>query len=254
MDTVEQSGNGTEPVPVAALVESLLFVADEPVTVERLAEALEVDVAAVEAVLAEMSANGAYRGVRLQRKGDRVQLVTRAEAAPYIERFMGLDTAGRLSQAALETLAIVAYRQPCTRTQIESVRGVNCDGVLSTLLAKGLIEVSGRLETVGHPIQYSTTFAFLQHFGLDSLEGLPPLESTQTPTLVEPDQGESSQEPEGRPSQQPESPPSQQLTGAPYTPAFPAEPPQATDTPPAAGSQPQDPHGDSSPPLPSGSE
>jgi segregation and condensation protein B len=175
-------------IPLFALVESLLFVADEPVTVERLAEALEVKTDAVEAVLQEMSTNGAYRGVRLQRKGDRVQLVTRPEAAAYVERFMGLDTAGRLSQAALETLAIVAYRQPCTRVQLESVRGVNCDGVLKTLLTKGLIEETGRLDTVGHPIQYATTFAFLQHFGLNSLDELPPLEPAQTPTLVEPEE------------------------------------------------------------------
>jgi len=173
--------------PLSALVEGLLFVADEPVTVERLAEALEVETAAIEAALNEMSADGANRGVRLQRKGDRVQLVTRPEAAAYVERFMGLESSGRLSQAALETLSIVAYRQPCTRAQIEAVRGVNCDSVLANLLGKGLIEESGRLETVGHPFLYSTTFAFLQHFGLRGLDELPPLEPTQTPTLVEPD-------------------------------------------------------------------
>jgi len=173
--------------PLAALVEGLLFVADEPVTVARLAEALEVEMDAVEAALNEISTDGANRGVRLQRKGDRVQLVTRPEAAAYIERFMGLESSGRLSQAALETLSIIAYRQPCTRAQIEAVRGVNCDSVLGNLLSKGLIEESGRLETVGHPFLYSTTFAFLQHFGLRSLDELPPLEPMQTPTLVEPD-------------------------------------------------------------------
>jgi segregation and condensation protein B len=134
-----------------------------------------------------MSADGENRGVRLQRKGDKVQLVTRPETAAYVERFMGLEHTGRLSQAALETLAIIAYRQPCTRAQIEVVRGVNCDGVLSTLLTKGLIEEMGRLETVGHPFLYGTTFAFLQHFGLKGLGDLPPLEPTQTPTLVEPE-------------------------------------------------------------------
>ena len=174
-------------IPLPALVEGLLFVADEPVTVARLAQALEVETDAVEAALNEISADGVNRGVRLQRKGDRVQLVTRPEAAAYIERFMGLENSGRLSQAALETLSIVAYRQPCTRAQIEVVRGVNCDSVLRNLLSKGLIEESGRQETVGHPFLYSTTFAFLQHFGLRSLDELPPLEPMQTPTLVEPD-------------------------------------------------------------------
>ena len=170
-----------------ALVESLLFVADEPVTIERLAQALEASEEAVEAALQAMSADGENRGVRLQRKGDKVQLVTRPETAAYVERFMGLEHTGRLSQAALETLAIIAYRQPCTRAQIEAVRGVNCDGVLSTLLTKGLIEEMGRLETVGHPFLYGTTFAFLQHLGLKGLDDLPPLEPTQTPTLVEPE-------------------------------------------------------------------
>jgi len=174
-------------IPLPALVEGLLFVADEPVTVARLAQAIEVDEDAVEAALNEISADGINRGVRLQRKGERVQLVTRPEAAAYIERFMGLENSGRLSQASLETLSIVAYRQPCTRAQIEVVRGVNCDSVLRNLLSKGLIEESGRQETVGHPFLYSTTFAFLQHFGLRSLDELPPLEPMQTPTLVEPD-------------------------------------------------------------------
>lgn len=168
-------------------MESLLFVADEPVEIERLAEALEVREDAIEAALQEMSADGAHRGVRLQRKGDRVQLVTRPEAAAHIERFMGLEKSGRLSQAALETLSIIAYRQPCTRAQIEAVRGVNSDSVIANLLTKGLVEEVGRMETVGHPFLYGTTFSFLQHFGLERLEDLPPLEPTQTPTLVEPE-------------------------------------------------------------------
>ncbi len=182
----EQSLKEKQP-SLPALVESLLFVADEPVEIERLAEALEVREDAVEAALQEMSADGANRGVRLQRKGDRVQLVTRPEAAAHVERFMGLEKSGRLSQAALETLSIIAYRQPCTRAQIEAVRGVNSDSVLANLLVKGLVEEVGRMETVGHPFLYSTTFSFLQHFGLKSLDELPPLEPTQTPTLVEPE-------------------------------------------------------------------
>jgi segregation and condensation protein B len=186
MTTDEQSPQ-EQSLPLSALVESLLFVADEPVTVARLAQALEVNADAVESALRELSADGAGRGVRLQRKGDKVQLVTRPEAAEHIERFLGLETTARLSQAALETLAIIAYRQPCTRAQIEAVRGVNCDSVLKNLLTKGLVEETGRLETVGHPIQYATTFAFLQHFGLKSLDDLPPLEPAQTPTLTEPD-------------------------------------------------------------------
>ena len=185
--TLDDQSSQEKQYTLPALVESLLFVADEPVEVATLAQVLEIDMSAVEAALSVLSSDGIQRGMRLQRKGDKVQLVTRPEAAAYVEKFLGLEKSGRLSQAALETLAIIAYRQPCTRAQVEIVRGVNCDGVLSTLLTKGLIEEIGRLDTVGHPFQYGTTFAFLQHFGLKSLDDLPPLEATQTPTLVEPE-------------------------------------------------------------------
>ena len=185
--TLDEQSLKEKQLSLPALVESLLFVADEPVEIERLAEALQVPEDAIKTALQEMSADGANRGVRLQRKGDRVQLVTRPEAAEHIERFMGLEKSGRLSQAALETLSIIAYRQPCTRAQIEAVRGVNSDSVIANLLTKGLVEEVGRLDTVGHPFVYGTTFSFLQHFGLERLEDLPPLEPTQTPTLVEPE-------------------------------------------------------------------
>lgn len=174
----------SESLPLTALVESLLFVSGEPVPVSRIAQALEVGVDQVEEVLAELktvSNNGASRGVVLQRKGDKVQLTTRPESAPYIERFLGLSLTSRLSKPALETLAIIAYQQPVTRPEIEMVRGVNCDGVIQTLLSKGLIEEVGRLETAGRPIQYGTTFAFLQYFGLRSLDDMPPLKVDEPP-------------------------------------------------------------------------
>lgn len=157
------------------LVESLLFVADEPVTAARLAAALGVEVSEVDGALAELGQRLQGRGVRLQQKGDRVQLATVPEAAAAIERFLGLEVSPRLSPAALETLAMIAYRQPITRTQLEAVRGVNCDGVLRTLLSRGLIEEQGRLEAVGRPILYGTTFEFLQYFGLAQLDQLPAL-------------------------------------------------------------------------------
>ena len=169
----------TQPVvpsePLAMLVESLLFVADEPVTAARLAAALGVELTQVETAIAELSVNLQRRGIRLQQKGDRVQLATMPEAAAAIERFLGLEVSPRLSPAALETLAMIAYRQPMTRTQLEAVRGVNCDGVLRTLLSRGLIEEQGRLEAVGRPILYGTTFEFLQYFGLTQLQQLPAL-------------------------------------------------------------------------------
>jgi segregation and condensation protein B len=171
------SNNTSSPLTLAATVESLLFVADAPVSVSHLAEALERDERDVEAVLQTLAEGYAGRGVRLQRKGNRVQLVSAPESAPAVERFLGLSQSGKLSAAALEALAIVAYEQPVTRPQIEAIRGVSSDGVLRTLLSKGLIEEVGRLETVGHPVLFGTTFEFLQYFGLSSLGELPPLET-----------------------------------------------------------------------------
>jgi segregation and condensation protein B len=165
---------------LAASVEGLLFVADAPVSVGCLSEALQVTSGQVEQALAELEAACANRGLRLQRAGSRVQFTTAPEVAPYVERFLGLEARTRLSRAALETLAIVAYRQPITRPEIESIRGVGSDSVLRTLLSVGLIEEVGRAPTVGRPILYGTTFEFLQHFGLCSLDELPPLEESPT--------------------------------------------------------------------------
>jgi segregation and condensation protein B len=184
-ETLEQAGrrrgdpcgssNGDAP-SLVALLESLLFVADGPVTVGRLARTLEAKPGEVEAALVTLRDACADRGVRLQRAGERVQLVSVPEAASYIERFLGLELHSRLSPAALESLAIVAYRQPVTRAQVEAVRGVNSDSVLRTLVSKGLIEEVGRMDTVGRPILYGTTFEFLQFFGLGTLDDLPLLE------------------------------------------------------------------------------
>lgn len=158
---------------LASLIESLLFVADRPVTVESLAAALEVSIEEVESALAELPARYEGRGIRLQRQGGRVQLASAPEAGPYVERFLGLEAFTRLSGAALETLSIVAYRQPVTRAQIEAIRGVNSDGVLRSLVRRGLLEESGRAETAGRPILYGTTFDFMQQFGLQSTHDLP---------------------------------------------------------------------------------
>lgn len=161
---------------IKSLVESLLFVADEPVAIERLAAAISAERGAVESALRELSEEYEQRGLRLQHKEERVQIVTAPDAAPYIERFLGLELTNRLSAPSLETLAIVAYQQPVTRAGVEAVRGVNCDSVLRTLVSKGLIEEVGRLPQAGRPIVYGTTFEFLQYFGLQHLAELPPLD------------------------------------------------------------------------------
>lgn len=160
-----------------ARVESLLFVADGPVSAGRLAEALEVTPGQVERALSELEAAYTGRGLCLQRAGGRVQLITAPEAATYVERFLGLEARTRLSRAATETLAIIVYRQPITRPEIDVIRGVSSDSVLRTLLSVGLIEEVGRAMTVGRPILYGSTFEFLQHFGLRGLDELPPLDS-----------------------------------------------------------------------------
>lgn len=173
----------TAPAPtLTQLVESLLFVAGEPVTVAQLARALEALPDAVEAAL-EQLARSHDRGVRLQRLGDRVQLVSAPEAAAAIERFLGLPSSSRLSAAALEVLAIIAYRQPITRAQVDAVRGVDSGGVIRALLARDLIVEAGRLETVGRPILYATTEQFLRQFGLAALADLPPLDLPDPPQV-----------------------------------------------------------------------
>ena len=177
--TGDESAKEGGILSLAGQVESLLFVADAPVSVGRLAEALEVTAGQIEKALADLEAAYDSRGLRLQRAGSRVQLTTVPETAPAVERFLGLEARTRLSRAALETLAIIAYRQPITRPEIELIRGVGSDSVLRTLLSAGLIEELGRAPTVGRPILYGTTFEFLQHFGLRSMDELPPLEDMQ---------------------------------------------------------------------------
>jgi segregation and condensation protein B len=167
--------SGEQNLPIKLVLESLLFVAAEPVPVDRLATILQASTEQVEESLQDLAQDYEQRGVRLQRRGQRVQMVTAPEATDHVRRFLGLELSGRLSPAALETLAIVAYRQPVTRAEIENIRGVNSDSVLRTLINRGLIEEQGRLEQVGRPIVYGTTFEFLQQFGLSSTDELPPL-------------------------------------------------------------------------------
>lgn len=160
-------------------IEGLLFVAGEPVTVKQLAQVLEVDEGQVEEALASLIQDCTGRGVCIQREDKLVQMVSAPHLAPYVERFLGLQYSGKLSAAALETLAIIAYRQPITRAQIEAIRGVDCSGVLRNLMARGLAEEKDRLERAGRPILYGTTFEFLQYFGLSGLAELPKVEDSE---------------------------------------------------------------------------
>jgi len=154
---------------------------------------LIVDEEVVLNALEELGRQCEQRGLRVQRKGHRVQLVTAPHAAEAIERFLGLDLSGKLSPATLEALAIVAYKQPVTRADVDAVRGVQSDYVMRSLVSKGLIEEIGRLDQAGRPIIYGTTFEFLQHFGLTDLSGLPPLEPDEFDIPELPQPGESTE-------------------------------------------------------------
>jgi len=172
--TTSTSVPGTE-LSLAAKIEAMLFVSAEPVPVAQLSQALDVTTSVVERGLKELDEILSTRGLRLQRNAGRVQLTTAPELAPLVELFLGLEATTHLSRAALETLAIIAYQQPCTRPQVDSIRGVNSDAMMKSLLSKGLVQESGRTDGPGRPILYSTTPEFLQHFGLGSIIELPPL-------------------------------------------------------------------------------
>jgi len=163
-----------------AAVEAVLFVSSEPIARARLLELFdeadrELAGEAVDAVLARY-APGDGRGVEIEEVAGGVRLVTRPEMNDWLRRFFEVSGSTKLSMAALETLAIVAYRQPVTGPEIQELRSVNSSGVLKTLLDRHLVRIAGRKEVVGRPFLYCTTREFLVHFGLKSLKDLPPLE------------------------------------------------------------------------------
>ena len=161
-----------------ACLEALLFVAGGPVTIQQLAAALERKPDEVEQSLQKLSLGYAEkRGLSVQWHKGRIQLTTAPHLAEYVEKFLGLEATSRLSRAALETLTIIAYRQPITRPGIDAIRGVSSDGVLKSLLSKGLIQEAGRADGPGRPILFETTAEFLQHFGLSTIDELPPYET-----------------------------------------------------------------------------
>jgi segregation and condensation protein B len=176
---------------LSAKIEAMLFVSAEPVPLGQLSQALDVTTSVVERGLKELDETLSTRGLRLQRNAGRVQLTTAPELAELIELFLGLEATTHLSRAALETLAIIAYQQPCTRPQVDSIRGVNSDGMMKSLLSKGLVQESGRTDGPGRPILYSTTPEFLQHFGLSSIIELPPLAAPAPSEADEADNGHS---------------------------------------------------------------
>jgi segregation and condensation protein B len=176
---VEQgAAQPVEPPPgelSAAQLEALLFVAERPLARKEIASLAGVAVEHVDTLLGNLEVALRERGLRLLSAGDHVQLVTSPDAGRLIARYIGAD-GGRLSPAALETLAIVAYRQPVTRAVIEHIRGVDSEYVLRSLMHRRLVVDQGRADAVGRPFLYGTGFDFLERFGLTSLDELPPLE------------------------------------------------------------------------------
>lgn len=162
---------------LCGILESILFVYGEAIEVETLADALGLAPRAVEDALEDLDTamQTDSRGLRIKRFAGKVQVVSKADYATYVERVLQPVQRQSLSQSALETLVIVAYRQPVTRQEVEAIRGVKCDYSLQSLSQKGLIADVGRKETLGRPILYATTDLFLSHFGITGLEELPAL-------------------------------------------------------------------------------
>src|SRR3954454_8550927 len=185
--TPNDSGDTASAAPGSlneAQLEALLFIAERPLSRREIATLAGVQRDLVDVLLGDLEVSLRERGLRLVAAGDEVQLVTAPDAGSLIARYTGAE-GGRLSPAALETLAIVAYRQPVTRGVIERVRGVDSDYVLRTLLHRRLVVEQGRAETPGRPILYGTGFDFLERFGLTSLDDLPPLDAEAAERLVE---------------------------------------------------------------------
>lgn len=171
-----------EEQALTAALEAVLFTLNRPVTILELQDILQAPLPMVESAAAGLKQTLEGRGLFLQRHQDQLQLVTDPAQADVVRRVLRPEYPSRLSPAAYETLAIVAYRQPLTRARIEEIRGVNCEAVLESLEEKGLIEETGRLETPGSPRLFGTTMKFLQILGVGSLDALPPLPQSASTT------------------------------------------------------------------------
>ena len=166
------------------ILECMLFVSPQPLVTAHVAKSLEIDEAVVDQAIHELRLEYADRGLQVVRIAGGYQMCTRPEYAEHVSKLLKPDRV-KLSRAALETVAIIAYRQPITQPEIEGVRGVNSDGVVKTLMERNLIRQLGRRETAGRPMLYATTEEFLNHFGLNDLSQLPELEEVALPEQPE---------------------------------------------------------------------
>ena len=159
-----------------SIIESLLFVAEKPISVREIADVSVIMVAEVQSTLKEIEAEYREKGIRLIRKGEYFSFVSAPENAKEVSALLNEELRHDISPAAIEALAIVTYKQPITRAEIEEIRGVNSDQIVRNLMIRGLITEVGRKEAVGRPILYGTTMEFIQYFGLDSEEKLPKID------------------------------------------------------------------------------
>jgi len=179
------SADGVEvPAATEAVLEALLFVAERPLARAEIARLLDCDRETVDALVGDLELALAGRGIRVIAAGEHVTLATAPDAGPVIARYVGADP-GRLSTSALETLAIVAYRQPVTKAVVERIRGVDSDYTLRSLAHRRLVVDLGRADAPGRPILYGTGIDFLARFGLTTLEDLPPLEADTAGPLAD---------------------------------------------------------------------
>jgi segregation and condensation protein B len=173
------------PAELPWVMEALLFVAEEPQSLGALARAAGVGEIAAKRALERLSSDYEARGLRVMDDQQRYQLVTAPDYAPYIDQLLGAGPGQKLSRAALETLTIIAYRQPCTRAEIEAIRGVNSDKLVTTLEQRGLIDNVGQSDTPGKAKLYRTTMKFFEHFGIRSAKDLPPLPKAEEPEVTQ---------------------------------------------------------------------
>jgi len=168
------------------VIEALLFSSDKPLTLEQLKGALDnLDTSLIRKLIEELSREyeNANRGIRISEIAGGFQMITAPFSAPFLKKLYRQKRVEKLSRPALETLAMIAYKQPVTKTEIESLRQVNVDGVIKSLADKDLIRIAGRRKAPGRPHVYGTTRQFLEYFGLKSLEQLPKIENFQNPTI-----------------------------------------------------------------------
>ena len=177
-----------EDKEVKSIIEGILFVAGEPVTLDTLRKIVEVDKYNTDRILQDLindySINNS--GLLILEVAGGFQMVTNPASAPWIKKLLSTSMPKRLTQSSLETIAIIAYRQPIIKAEIEAIRGVNSDGVVKTLLDRRLVKILGRKEAPGRPLMYGTTQEFMQYFGLKDLAELPTLKEFEEMNIPEP--------------------------------------------------------------------